>query len=117
MHRRIFAFALILSVSISVAATTQSKRSSRASAHLPPSAIAAMQKIDPQRMRDLGITFIALGDVVQLYRQHPASLMHTNTPRKESDFRLAVLKSIRRRRRLGLGPATALVLTDSVERA
>jgi GT2 family glycosyltransferase len=68
------------------------------------------------RMRDLGVTFLALGDVMQYYRQHPASMMHANTPRKESDFRLAVLKSVRRRRCLGLGPAKALVLSDSDER-
>ncbi|MGE3874435.1 MAG: glycosyltransferase family 2 protein [Parvibaculaceae bacterium] len=68
------------------------------------------------RLRDFGVTFLALGAVVQYYRQHPASMMHASTPRKESDFRLAVLKSVRRRRRLGLGPATALVLSDSVER-
>jgi glycosyltransferase involved in cell wall biosynthesis len=69
------------------------------------------------RMRDLGITFLALGETVQYYRQHSSSLMHASAPRKESDFRLAVLKSIRRRRRLGLAPARALVLSDSVERA
>jgi glycosyltransferase involved in cell wall biosynthesis len=68
------------------------------------------------RMRDLGITFSALNEVVLYYRQHPASMMHANTTRKESDLRLAVLKSIRRRRRLGLAPATALVFSDSIER-
>ena len=51
MHKRVFAFAFILSISILAVAKTQSKHSSRASAHLPPSAIAAMQKFDPERIR------------------------------------------------------------------
>ena len=70
------------------------------------------------RMRDLGITFIALNELVLYYRQHPASMVHaaTATARKQSDFRLALLKSIRRRRRLGLAPATVLVYGDNIER-
>ena len=68
------------------------------------------------RMRDFGITFLALREIVLYYRQHPGSMMHATTPRKESDLRLALLKSIRRRRRLGLPPAEALVFTDSIER-
>lgn len=67
------------------------------------------------RMRDFGITFIALSEVVLYYRQHPASMMHEATARKRSDFRLALLKSIRRRRQLGLAPAKALVFSDSIE--
>ena len=69
------------------------------------------------RMRDFGITFRAIGEVVLYYRQHPASMMHATTPRKQSDLRLAVLKSIRRRRRLGLAPAKDLVFSDSIEKA
>ena len=69
------------------------------------------------RMRDLGVSFLALDELVLYYRQHPASMMKMRTPRKERDLRLAVLKSIRRRRRLGLAPATALVFGDSRERA
>jgi glycosyltransferase involved in cell wall biosynthesis len=68
------------------------------------------------RMRDLDVTFLALGEVVLYYRQHPASMMHTNSPRKDSDLRLAVFKSIRRRRRLGLPPSEALVFGDSIEK-
>ena len=69
------------------------------------------------RMRDFGITFRAIGEVVLYYRQHPESMMHATTPRKQSDLRLAVLKSIRRRRRLGLAPAKDLVFSDSIEKA
>jgi glycosyltransferase involved in cell wall biosynthesis len=68
------------------------------------------------RMRDLGVTFVVLNEVVLYYRQHPASMMQVSTPRKNSDLRLAMLKSIRRRRRLGLAPAMNLVFGDSVER-
>jgi glycosyltransferase involved in cell wall biosynthesis len=68
------------------------------------------------RMRDFGVTFIALSEVVLYYRQHAASMMHEEaTTRRKSDLRLALLKSIRRRRRLGLAPATALVFSDSLE--
>src|SRR5207237_3678788 len=51
LHKRIFAFTLILSISILAAAKTQTKHSSRASAYLPPNAVTAMQKIDPERIR------------------------------------------------------------------
>ncbi|MGE3874434.1 MAG: glycosyltransferase family 2 protein [Parvibaculaceae bacterium] len=68
------------------------------------------------RMRDLGVAFLALDEVVLYYRQHPASMMHASTPRKDSDLRLAVFKSIRRRRRLGLAPSQSLVFGDSIEK-
>lgn len=69
------------------------------------------------RMRDFGVAFVALSDVVLYYRRHPGSMMSQTSPRKEGDLRLALLKSIRRRRRLGLPPAEALVFSDSIERA
>jgi glycosyltransferase involved in cell wall biosynthesis len=69
------------------------------------------------RMRDLDVAFLAVSEVVLYYRRHPASMMQSTTPRKQSDLRLALLKSIRRRRSLGLAPAKALVYSDSIERA
>jgi glycosyltransferase involved in cell wall biosynthesis len=67
------------------------------------------------RMRDFGVVFVALGEVVLYYRQHSGSMMHQASTRKKSDLRLAMLKSIRRRRSLGLPPAKALIFSDSIE--
>ena len=50
MQRRMLALAVIV-ISTFALATTQSKRASLASARLPSTAVAAMQKIDPERIR------------------------------------------------------------------
>lgn len=54
------------------------------------------------RVRETGIPFTILRAVTLYYRRHPDSMMSGTESRKQSDFRLAVLKSIRRRRAAGL---------------
>lgn len=50
------------------------------------------------RVRESGIPFQILRSTELYYRQHPASMMAEEDPRKHSDFRLAIGKSLSRRR-------------------
>ncbi len=67
------------------------------------------------RMRDLDIALAVLDAPMLYYRRHANSMMTAGHPRMKSDFRLAALKSVRRRRQLGLPPATGQILTDDLE--
>lgn len=53
------------------------------------------------RVREENVPFTILRSVELYYRQHPASMMATESPRKSSDFKLATLKSLQRRRARG----------------
>ena len=61
------------------------------------------------RVREQGVPFTILRSVELYYRQHAASMMAVPHPRKDSDFRLATLKSMQRRRAAG---TLALPLRD-----
>jgi glycosyltransferase involved in cell wall biosynthesis len=50
------------------------------------------------RVRESGMPFQILRSTELYYRQHPASMMAEEDPRKHSDFRLAIGKSLSRRR-------------------
>jgi glycosyltransferase involved in cell wall biosynthesis len=54
-----------------------------------------------QRVREHRVPFTILRSVELYYRQHAASMMSAQHPRKQSDFRLAAHKSLRRRRAAG----------------
>ncbi len=56
------------------------------------------------RVREKGIPFTILRSVVLYYRRHPHSLMSQPDPRKERDFRRAVVRSLARRRAEGGDP-------------
>ncbi len=67
------------------------------------------------RMRDFDIP-VAVLDVPLLYwRQHDESMTSLPDPRRYTDIRITMLKSIRRRRQLGLPPTDRQVLTGYVE--
>ncbi len=53
------------------------------------------------RVREAEVPFTILRSVELYYRRHPGSLMAQANPSKESDFRLATHKSLRRRRAAG----------------
>jgi glycosyltransferase involved in cell wall biosynthesis len=67
------------------------------------------------RLRDFGVPFTVLDKPTLYYRQHANSMMSAIHPRQVSDFRLAAMKSVRRRRTLGLPPADKQVLTGYLE--
>jgi len=50
------------------------------------------------RVREAGIPFTILRDVMLYYRKHPNSMMAQKNPRKTADFRRAVAMSLARRR-------------------
>ena len=56
------------------------------------------------RIREAGEPFVIMRHEMLYYRRHPDSMMHQKNPRKQSDFRLAIMKSVRRRRLAGLPP-------------
>ena len=53
------------------------------------------------RVREHGVPFSILRSVELYYRQHPKSMMATNTERQHADFRRAAHKSLMRRRAAG----------------
>jgi len=57
------------------------------------------------RIRENGVPFVILRDVTLYYRRHSNSMMSQNNPRKHSDFRMAVARSLARRRGHGAIPA------------
>ena len=67
------------------------------------------------RMRDAGVPFTVLDVPVLYYRQHGASLMHQKDRRMARDFLKAASNSAKRRKALGLAPATQQLLTDKIE--
>ncbi len=67
------------------------------------------------RMRDFEIPFAVLDEPMLYYRRHGNSMMTAGNPRMISDFRLAAMKSVRRRRQLGLPPADRQILTGDLE--
>lgn len=56
------------------------------------------------RLREAGIDFTILRNVMLYYRKHGASMMAQKNPRKITDFRHAVAKSVARRRANGKPP-------------
>jgi glycosyltransferase involved in cell wall biosynthesis len=54
------------------------------------------------RLREEEVKFVILRSVTLYYRRHPGQMMQSSDPRKESDFRRAVLMSFQRRRRRGM---------------
>ncbi len=67
------------------------------------------------RMRDLEVPLAVLNVPTLFYRRHENSMMMAGHPRMKSDFRLAAMKSVRRRRQLGLPPADRQILTGDLE--
>ncbi len=67
------------------------------------------------RLRDGGVPFTILRAVTLFYRRHPQSMMEGPNPRRASDFRLAIMKSLRRRREAGLPPADQAVFEAYLE--
>ena len=68
------------------------------------------------RIRENGIPFTILRDVTLYYRRHPHSMMSQNNPRKHSDFRMAVARSLARRRGDDAAPADLGSLETFLER-
>jgi len=68
------------------------------------------------RIRENGVLFTILRDVTLYYRRHPHSMMSQNNPRKHSDFRMAVARSLARRRRDNDAPADLGSLETFLER-
>jgi glycosyltransferase involved in cell wall biosynthesis len=56
------------------------------------------------RIRENGVPFTILRDVMLYYRRHPNSMMSQNDPRKHRDFRMAVVRSLVRRQRHSAAP-------------
>lgn len=56
------------------------------------------------RIRESGLPFRILRDVTLYYRRHPSSMMSANDPRKHRDFRMAVTRSLARRRGKSAAP-------------
>jgi len=56
------------------------------------------------RIRENRVPFTILRDVTLYYRRHPNSMMSQNNPRKHSDFRMAVARSLARRRGYNAAP-------------
>jgi glycosyltransferase involved in cell wall biosynthesis len=57
------------------------------------------------RIRENRVPFTILRDVTLYYRRHPNSMMSRSNPRKHSDFRMAVARSLARRRGHSAVPA------------
>ena len=57
------------------------------------------------RLRDADVPFVILRQVMLYYRRHEASMMQGPDPRRAKDFRLAIVKSLQRRRAAGLPPS------------
>jgi glycosyltransferase involved in cell wall biosynthesis len=68
------------------------------------------------RIRENGMPFTILRDVTLYYRRHPHSMMSQNNPRKHSDFRMAVARSLARRRAENAVPADLGSLETFLER-
>jgi glycosyltransferase involved in cell wall biosynthesis len=51
------------------------------------------------RVRERRIPFVILRDVTLYYRRHATSMMSQDNPRKHSDFRMALARSLARRRK------------------
>lgn len=64
------------------------------------------------RLREADIDFTILRSVMLYYRKHGASMMAQKNPRKTADFRLAVAKSVARRRANG-GPPVDMDLFET----
>lgn len=54
------------------------------------------------RVREAGLDFRILRTPELFYRRHPASMMAQNTPLKEASLQLAISRSLRRRRKIGM---------------
>jgi glycosyltransferase involved in cell wall biosynthesis len=57
------------------------------------------------RIREKGLPFTILRDVTLYYRRHPNSMMSQSNPRRHRDFRMAVARSLARRREQSAAPA------------
>ncbi len=67
------------------------------------------------RMRDFGVSSTILDATTLYYRRHGNSMMLADNPRKRTDLMLATMKSVRRRRQIGLPPADKQMLTGDLE--
>ncbi len=54
------------------------------------------------RLREEAVDFVILRAVTLYYRRHPGQMMQTPDPRRDADFRRAVMMSVQRRRRRGM---------------
>lgn len=68
------------------------------------------------RMRDADIAFTVLDVPALYYRQHAGSTMASGDPQIISDLHKAMFRSILRRRKAGLPPASGQLLHDRLER-